>query len=366
MPPGNQCRLHSFWRCHMRYNGSIFLPWKSGSICRGSLEATIADLLSFPFMWFPSHTCGPWAAHIAHIRTLPQAMRWGLCELTFEEFQSPPMLEDRNADKALPISKRFVGIREREIGQKLMKSGSAVFTITVVTFKYELPCAQGQKQGQGEWAKAGGLFERQRQRSKRDDGAMQEAWACNFMQGNLSFRCWDFEAFSAQPRNFPRGLCNYGDNCRFSHVVLGRWKMTANHGCCLPTITTLAIRHNMLPRNMQKHEASWSYVLSMSFRCGRRTCWHYVLPSKVFGQGWDDACYLLKVLRQQARWPELFILFRAKDVHWQGLCDPLHCNSVVASCDGGLWASAPRIWWWGFLMDRFLISEGCDFSTYRG
>ena len=60
------------------------------------------------------------------------------------------MLEDRNADKALPISKRFVGIREREIGQKLMKSGSAVFTITVVTFKYELPCAQGQKQGQGE------------------------------------------------------------------------------------------------------------------------------------------------------------------------------------------------------------------------
>lgn len=38
-------------------------------------------------------------------------MRWGLCELTFEEFQSPPMLEDRNADKALSIRERLVGIR---------------------------------------------------------------------------------------------------------------------------------------------------------------------------------------------------------------------------------------------------------------
>eukprot|EP00434_Breviolum_minutum_P004584 symbB.v1.2.004040.t1/scaffold228.1/size260974/9 len=48
----------------------------------------------------------------------------------------------------------------------------------------------------------------------------------------------------------------------------------------------------------------------------RATCF----PCKVFGQGWDDACYLLK-----------------------GLCDPLHCNSVVASCDGSLWALAVAV-----------------------
>jgi len=35
---------------------------------------------------------------------------WGLCELTFEEFQSPPMLEDRNADKGKSKGK---GMNER-------------------------------------------------------------------------------------------------------------------------------------------------------------------------------------------------------------------------------------------------------------
>ena len=161
-----------------------------------------------------------------------------------------------------------------------------------------------------------------------------------------------------QLRNFQRGLCNYGDNCKYSHVVLRRWKMNVNHGCCLPTITTLAIRHST---SMKPHEAMF-FPADVDEENVGATCFHAKCLVKVGTM--LATCWKCWGSRRGGR--ELFSLFHLKDVHWQGLCDPLHCNSVVASCDGSLWASAPRIWWWCFLVDRFLVSEGCDLLTYRG
>lgn len=73
-------------------------------------------------------------------------MRWGLCELTFEEFQSPPMLEDRNADKALSIRKTC--------GDSARGDGTKMIEIWISSVYYQLssashPACKGKSKGKG-------------------------------------------------------------------------------------------------------------------------------------------------------------------------------------------------------------------------
>ena len=131
---------------------------------------------------------------------------------------------------------RLVGIRQGEMGQKWLKSGSAVFTIN---FQVRATLRARAKARARAWMSEGSWRAFQKAKAK----VKEERWLC--YAGSLGMKLYatfrfafvllfpgflvkSFSAFasahSRELRDFQRGLCNYGDNCRFSHVVLRRWK----------------------------------------------------------------------------------------------------------------------------------------------
>lgn len=114
--------LHGFWRCYMRYKlqklrrGScydlgmeeFFLTWKSGSICRGWLQATTADHLSCDFLPFHKPLGGAYAS-------------WPL-----KSFNRRQCLKTGMLTRPCQLEKDLWAFGKER--QKWVKSGSAVFT----------------------------------------------------------------------------------------------------------------------------------------------------------------------------------------------------------------------------------------------